>query len=404
MFNLSIAEFRGVFADALNWYEHSTYQALFIFCSSLNPNDREITKLVAANKEYIDSLTGKHNLYIFFNNADDDNKGEFNCSDIRFIDKITRLYQENSHSINIRTTIDICKRYGINKDLLPALILVKERDDIELFPVENYSNLETYLYAASFVSDYFERVDNEENYYGKLAKKFADKMRDKLYLDEDRTYKLLMQLYNCKDKKTFCRVLTGVLRAVSETNIILNRKLQQLIDRIENREYDVFISCKSEDYDNAKELSSFLEANGKKPFLADLSMRNFKHDEYGDVIKGVIDICDTMIVFTTNPAYPDTPYVRFEWTVFSHDINTGKKQGKLLTVIPSDMSPNELPIGLRHVEAFRIYKEDERLLNYINTSEDRKIDESPSSTTNYVEHKKSLWIDRLLSFMGKRNI
>lgn len=413
-FCCNIAEFRGVYEEALKWYESSNYLALFVFCSSLDPQDREITELVAANKEYIDSLTGDNILYLFFNNSEDNINRDFNSSDIRFVDKIKRLCHEDSHSVNIKTTLDICRRYGINRELLPALILVKGRDEIEIFPVNNYSDIETYLYAAHFVSDFYNNCSNCDsgNYYDYnqrklLAKQSAEKMSETLNLDEERILSLFDFFRHChgsgkETREFFCKVLIGVLRAVGESKVILNRKLQQLKDKINNFGYDTFISCKSEDYDYAYEIFSLLERSGKKPFLADPSMRKFKHDDYGDVIRGVVDICDTMIVFTTNPAYPDTPYVRYEWTVFSNDVNTGKKQGKLLTVIPSDLSPNDLPIGLRHVEAFKIHLDEERLLEYINEScplqaEQQKII-TPTGLAD-MPYTKKTWFDKLFALL-----
>lgn len=415
---LTIGEFRGIYGEALEWYEHSKYLALFVFCSSLDPQDREITELIAANKEYIDSLTGDNILYLFFNNSEDDINCDFNSSDIRFIDNIKRLCHEDSHSVNIKTTLDICRRYGINKELLPALILIKERDEIEIFPINNFSDIETYLYAAHFVSDYYNYCSNcdSDNYYGYnerelFAKQFAEKMSETLNLDEERILSLFDLLRHCNgsEKETrefFCKVLTGVLRGVGESKVILNRKLQQLKDKINNFGYDTFISCKSEDYNDAFELFSLLEKNGKKPFLADPSMRKFKHDDYGDVIRGVVDVCDTMIVFTTNPVYPDTPYVGYEWTVFSNDVNTGKKLGKLLTVIPPNLSPNDLPIGLRHVESFKIHSDEERLLEYLNESCPPQAEQQKNNTPTSLAdtpYTKKTWFNKLFNLLHLDN-
>ena len=51
--------------------------------------------------------------------------------------------------------------------------------------------------------------------------------------------------------------------------------------------------------------------------------------------------------------------------MFSNDVLTGRKNGKLLTVVSSDISPADLPIGLRDVECFSMDYDNNGLLSYV---------------------------------------
>lgn len=57
----------------------------------------------------------------------------------------------------------------------------------------------------------------------------------------------------------------------------------------------------------------YLEQNGFKPFLTDISIKEVGIDQYTALIGEVIDICQNMIVLASNPDYVETPYVAAEW-------------------------------------------------------------------------------------------
>lgn len=608
------------FEKVLSWYEHSQYKAMLIFCSGFNPRDREITKLVAYNKNYIDRTTGEGVCYLFFDAVEDTYGQENNMSDIHHVADIQTIYQESSHNANIKVTEDICKQFDILSSELPALILVRNREKADVFPIESYANLETFIYASRLLGDCFcaldgvnkelsalkssvshekwrissrhdslerinQEIDNRQSsinetrstiakchsvlvdlqdngynvlneivakthdavvelincmearvpkdsyiselytspdkykyfidYYGlsqdktivdvcnqireqldfwdiytgvriakymphpsnkeyekrlndclvkaierltvkiesfcqtiesdekqiitlkseaerlkrslkeaknslpvsqkdneanqrlltekieKIITLYAHKSSKDLFLDEA----LMKNIYSGLTSKwndAFSSALSKLFHSVYERNIPFNRKLQELKSKIETHDFDIFISCKSEDYVSANELFIFLEENDFKPFLADPYMREFGHDLYDDAIREVIGICDTMIVYATDAAYLSAPKVHEEWSIFSSEITTGRKNGKLLTVVSPSIRPDDLPIGLHHLECFTTDKYKDSLIPYV-LGNSEKDQNDLIHKDSQIDHKSSNWFMALIKKLLNKN-
>lgn len=121
--------------------------------------------------------------------------------------------------------------------------------------------------------------------------------------------------------------------------------------------YDVFISCKSEDYEAAHKVYEYLSANGLKVFLVDKSLDGEKESLYGYVIDEVLDSAKHMIVYASNARYmrkETSPYVYYEWQTFSEELKTGRKNGNLMTIIADTIAIADLPIALRNRQSFKI--------------------------------------------------
>ena len=606
------------FEKVLLWYERSTYKAMLIFCSGFNPRDREITKQIAYNKDYIDRTTGSGVCYLFFD-AVDSTDGIMNMSDIQRVACIQNIYRDSSHNANIKVTEDICKQFDILSRELPALILVRHRNKADVFPIESYATIETFVYASRLIGDCYGTIDNINkeisalkssvsnkqweltklrdnyekaiheidiiqlsisedhkkidkcksalvnlksdgynvlhdivskthdavvelinsitvkipqesymselytspdkysyiiDYYGlsqdeaildvcnriqkqldvwnfftgvRIAKymphpsnreyekrltdcltkaidglnlkinnlsqtiensknkiitlkneankiqmtlqesevsfqelkqsieakqvvltekaerilaKYADKTSRDLFLDESST-KNIYSGFLTNGSNVFSNVLSSLFKSISERNIPFNRKLQELKSKIETHGFDIFISCKSEDYSNANDLFGFLEKNGFKPFMADPFMREFGYDVYDDTIREVIKICNTMIVFATDVAYLSASKVHEEWSIFSSEVSTGRKNGKLLTLVSPEIHPNDLPVGLHHLECFTTNNYKESLIPYIIGSS-KKNHFDGASTTNLAEDNTLSWLKALIRKMLKR--
>ena len=84
--------------------------------------------------------------------------------------------------------------------------------------------------------------------------------------------------------------------------------LSRIRTEIYEHGFDVFISCKSQDYALAHKLYDYLVYNGFKPFLADTSIKEVGIDQYTALIGEVINVCQNMIVFATDSDYIKTPY------------------------------------------------------------------------------------------------
>ena len=68
-------------------------------------------------------------------------------------------------------------------------------------------------------------------------------------------------------------------------------------------EYDVFISCKSEDYIYAEEIYNFLIANGFNTFLASKELRLLGDTEYRRSISTAMKSAYHMIIFAISIYY-----------------------------------------------------------------------------------------------------
>ena len=121
----------------------------------------------------------------------------------------------------------------------------------------------------------------------------------------------------------------------------------QYNDCLRHIDNDVFISCKSEDYDSAQALYHHLEQLGHHPFIANVSLREIGMDNYGPIIRRVIGTCKSMIVYATKLEYLTTPYVFVEWNQFLDELSSGYNKGNIISILPPDINSSELPDGLR---------------------------------------------------------
>lgn len=131
-------------------------------------------------------------------------------------------------------------------------------------------------------------------------------------------------------------------------------------------EYDVFISCKSEDYKYAEEIYNFLKENGFNAFLANKELRQMGDSEYRRAISKALKSTYHLIVFASNAEYIDSTWVYYEWDWFLVAKIKGKKQGQLLSIL-KDVNIDDVNADLWKYESktFENYKES--LLSYIET-------------------------------------
>lgn len=131
-------------------------------------------------------------------------------------------------------------------------------------------------------------------------------------------------------------------------------------------EYDVFISCKSEDYKYAEEIYYFLKNNGFNTFLANKELRQMGDSEYRRAISQALKSTYHLIVFASNADYIDSEWVYYEWDWFLVAKIKGKKQGQLLSIL-KDVNIDDVNGDLWKYESktFENYKES--LLSYVET-------------------------------------
>ena len=148
-------------------------------------------------------------------------------------------------------------------------------------------------------------------------------------------------------------------------DILVRSIINDVREKVNKMQFNVFISCKSEDYENGEELYAFLKSKGYMPFIASKSLREIGGDKYSSVISDVIDICSHMIVYATNILYVETPYVKSEWDMFCNEIKAGRKKGKLLTILRDPKQGVNLPIDLRSREVLSIDSYKNSICNYL---------------------------------------
>lgn len=131
-------------------------------------------------------------------------------------------------------------------------------------------------------------------------------------------------------------------------------------------QYDVFISCKSEDYKHAEEIYEFLEANGIHTFLASKELRRLGDSEYRKAISKALKSAYHMIVFASQPEYIDTTWVYYEWDWFINAKLKGFKPGQIVTIL-KDVNVDDVNSDLWKYESFVFSNYKDNLLSYVET-------------------------------------
>ena len=175
-----------------------------------------------------------------------------------------------------------------------------------------------------------------------------------------------------------------IWEAVRSRSARISRIIENIRYQICEHGFDVFISCKSQDYALAHELYDYLVYNGFKPFLADTSIKEVGIDQYTALIGEVINVCQNMIVFATNSDYIETPYVAAEWHTFVNDINTGHKpNAKLVNILAPNIDVHNLPAWLRDKQCFTTENYKDGLIHFLHIR-DNKIAERLLDEVNKV--------------------
>ena len=130
--------------------------------------------------------------------------------------------------------------------------------------------------------------------------------------------------------------------------------------------YDVFISCKSEDYPHGRQAYQFLSRNGLVVFFSDVTLGELRDADYRKRIDDAIDQSMHMVVVTSSGQNVRATWVESEWGIFVNDKLSDRKQGNLITLLVGSVVPADLPPRLRNYEAIKFDKAGlQRLLNYL---------------------------------------
>ena len=169
-----------------------------------------------------------------------------------------------------------------------------------------------------------------------------------------------------QDDNAYSDVISRIMKEVATRDVRISNVIERIRYEIQEFGFDVFISCKSQDYEYAREIYSYLKQNGLRPFLADMSIKEVGIDQYTALIGEVINVCQSMVVFATNVDYLQAPYVVAEWHAFINDINTGHKpNAKIVNVLSPDVNIHSLPTWLRDKQCFTTTDYQDNLVHFL---------------------------------------
>lgn len=134
--------------------------------------------------------------------------------------------------------------------------------------------------------------------------------------------------------------------------------------------YDVFISCKSEDYKYAEEIYDFLTANGINTFLASKELRRLGESEYRRAISAAMKDAYHLIIFASNPGYIDSTWVYYEWDMFLNAKLKGFKPGNIITIL-KDVATDDINMDLWKYESLTYTDYKNSVLQYVETDDAR---------------------------------
>lgn len=138
------------------------------------------------------------------------------------------------------------------------------------------------------------------------------------------------------------------------------------------KKYDVFMSCKSEDYEYAEEVYNFLNSNGVRTFLASKELRKMGDSEYRNAIMQALESAYHLIIFASKPEYVESKWVFYEWDTFVNAKLNGRKDGQIMTILKG-VETNALRLDLIKYESFTYGNYKERILPYVETPESQRV-------------------------------
>lgn len=133
--------------------------------------------------------------------------------------------------------------------------------------------------------------------------------------------------------------------------------------------YDIFLSCKSEDYGVGRGIYDFLTSNGYSVFIADQELRKLGKDDYGKEIDKALEEAFHLVVIATNVEYlyhESSPYVYYEWHSFLEEKKCGRKQGNIITLLENNIGIDQIPYALRHCQSIKL-SEYRQITDYVKT-------------------------------------
>lgn len=109
------------------------------------------------------------------------------------------------------------------------------------------------------------------------------------------------------------------------------------IKELEQGEYDVFISHKSEDTEIAAKVYKFLKGNMINPFFDKECLPELGKSEYEEAILGALNNSKHFVIILSNLEYLNSGWVKEEIDTFAQELREGRKDGNLVFVVTSNV-------------------------------------------------------------------
>lgn len=426
------------------FYNQIEYELMLLFVSSFDGNDRAILKEIVDNAKRIDRITGNRICFFYFIKDSYDSMNESLTRWVKDISDWTPLYGEGVSITMETADDICRHFGILRSNLPAFILVGKDRQEEPLiFSIHDYHDLESFLTPLNILHSYIEDKESILFRYQQDLQKYQDqikrrekwtntlreleakreelvvlgmaeqtkdcnlgieKLRERLresplqpsednkerelILLENKTIDRLNMSLNSQTGKSiveqiqyrYVSVVLEIFNSVGTRGIRLSNILSRIRTEIYEHGFDVFISCKSQDYALAHKLYDYLVYNGFKPFLADTSIKEVGIDQYTALIGEVINVCQNMIVFATDSDYIKTPYVAAEWHTFVNDINTGHKpNAKLVNILAPNIDVHNLPAWLRDKQCFTTENYKDGLIHFLhnrdNNIAERLLDE-----------------------------
>ena len=205
------------------------------------------------------------------------------------------------------------------------------------------------------------RIEELEGDLSFIIELYKKKFEEKLLMDDATSLVSALSHWD----SALPDILENTIRSYMHKEALIKGIVYRIREKVRKKQFNVFISCKSEDYEAGERVYAFLKSKGYMPFIASKSLREIGEAQYSPVIAEVIDICRHMIVFASDIQYIDTPYVHSEWTSFCNEEKAGRKNGTLLTILKDPKQGANLPLDLRSREVLPIYGYEESICSYL---------------------------------------
>ena len=151
--------------------------------------------------------------------------------------------------------------------------------------------------------------------------------------------------------------------------------------------YQIFISFKktvpgtknelTKEFTMASELFKFLEENGYKNqvFFSEHDLEETGTSQFSDKIDQGLEEARVLVLICDNPEYLHDGWVKDEWTTFTGEIKSKRKNGTVFCLNTEGLDMGKVPVNLRKYSFFTYPHDMSHLLVYIN---------------NYLEQKNEL--------------